>query len=50
MNVHWRKTPKFEFQKKKKTTEIIIITRNITMAEQHRKEITIVPRFFFQQQ
>jgi hypothetical protein len=39
--MHWRKTQKFEFQKKK--TAIVIITRNITMAKQHRKEITIVP-------
>ncbi len=38
------------FQKKKKPA-IVIFTGNITTAEQHRKEITIVvPRFFFQQQ
>jgi hypothetical protein len=34
MNVHWRKTQKFEFKKK---TAILIITGNITMEEQHKK-------------
>jgi hypothetical protein len=49
MNVHRRKTQKFEFQKKEKPA-IVIINGNITTAEPHRKEITIVPRFFFRQQ
>jgi hypothetical protein len=36
MNVHWRKTQKFEL-KKKGNRAVVIITGNITMAEQHRK-------------
>jgi len=36
MNVHWRKTQKFEFKKKIKIV-IVIITRHITMAKQHKR-------------
>jgi hypothetical protein len=36
--------------KKNKKIAVIVITRNITMAKQQRKKITIMPRFFFQQQ
>jgi hypothetical protein len=49
MNVHRRKTQKFEFQKKKKARDRHH-HRKHHHAEQHRKEIRIVPRFFFQQQ
>jgi hypothetical protein len=42
MNVHRRKTQKIELKKKKKTA-LVIITGNITMVEQHIKEIIIVP-------
>jgi hypothetical protein len=50
MNVHWRLTQKIEFQKNKIKIVFVIITGNISMAEQRRKEITTVLRFFFQQQ
>jgi hypothetical protein len=46
MNVHWRKTQKLEFKK----NSIVIISGNITMAKQNKKEITIKLWFFFQQQ